>query len=225
MKVYIVDIQRISMEKETLFSMLSKKYQNSPFLFTIQTIDRKNFLAGIYQSHAYTDEPVPIANFQKTQSYSAMIEMAELLNLNSSDDILEIGTGSGYFSAILFQHTKTLVTIERIRKLCGFAQNNLKKQFPDAMANKEIQIKYENASQIQNIFQENSFSKIVFTCEIDIHKTDINTITPLLKKNGLLVIPTKDKLLQYTRNNAGKAFLLDEKEHSFEFCKYKSKKE
>ncbi|PKN75403.1 MAG: protein-L-isoaspartate(D-aspartate) O-methyltransferase [Candidatus Cloacimonetes bacterium HGW-Cloacimonetes-2] len=87
---------------------------------------REDFVLPEYQSYAYQNRPLPIA-MEQTISQPLMIAiMMQLLELNSDDIILEIGTGSGYQTALLATIVKEVCTVERIEPLSLGAQKAIK---------------------------------------------------------------------------------------------------
>jgi protein-L-isoaspartate(D-aspartate) O-methyltransferase len=95
-------------------------------LEAMRTIPRENFLDGQYRSEAYSDHPVPIGGGQTvTQPYVAAL-MTELLDISSSDRVLEIGTGSGYESAILSKLARHVYSIEILPDIARKAQERLR---------------------------------------------------------------------------------------------------
>ena len=76
---------------------------------------------------AYEDCPLPIGKGQTISQPYIVALMTSLLNLKGEENILEIGTGSGYQAAILSQMAKMVHTIERHKSLARRAESILKK--------------------------------------------------------------------------------------------------
>jgi len=86
-------------------------------LEAMQSVPRHQFVPQDRVDSAYNDHPLPIGEGQTiTQPYIVAL-MTEVLNLNPSDRVLEIGTGSGYQAAILSVMTAQVYTIEIKQKL------------------------------------------------------------------------------------------------------------
>jgi len=80
-------------------------------------IPRDRFVLPEHIKNAYSDHPLPIGENQTiSQPYIAAL-MTESLELTGREKILEIGTGSGYQTAILAELAKEVYTIERFRSL------------------------------------------------------------------------------------------------------------
>ena len=99
---------------------------NPRVLATMREIPRHHFIPPPYDQAAYDDNPLPIGNGQTISQPYIVALMTELLRPEPSDNILEIGAGSGYQAAILSRLVQRLTTIERIPSVTILARNNLK---------------------------------------------------------------------------------------------------
>ncbi|MDA0691372.1 MAG: protein-L-isoaspartate(D-aspartate) O-methyltransferase [Nitrospinae bacterium] len=79
------------------------------------------------QHKAYGDFPLPIGDNQTISQPYIVAAMTEALNLKKTDRVLEIGTGSGYQTALLAELAGQVFTIERIRSLSLKAQKILER--------------------------------------------------------------------------------------------------
>jgi len=79
-------------------------------------LDRSYFM-DIHKERAHEDRPFPIGHEQTISQPSLVLEMTILLNITPLSKVLEIGTGSGYQTALLAKAAKTVYTVERIEKL------------------------------------------------------------------------------------------------------------
>ena len=78
------------------------------------------------QDKAYSDRPLPIGEGQTISQPYIVALMTELLKLNKSDRVLEIGTGSGYQAAVLSSLAKEVYSIEIVKSLAESAKEKLK---------------------------------------------------------------------------------------------------
>ncbi|MEC7549212.1 MAG: rRNA adenine N-6-methyltransferase family protein, partial [Bacteroidota bacterium] len=86
-------------------------------LDAISNIPRHLFMDSAFQNHAYQDKAFPIGENQTiSQPYTVAFQTQEL-KLKKGMKILEIGTGSGYQTAVLCQMGANVFTIERQHKL------------------------------------------------------------------------------------------------------------
>ena len=84
-----------------ILNLRRKGIRNKEVLKAMETIDRKLFLNGVFQSRSQDDIPLPISCGQTISQPSVVGKMIEKLEINKSCKVLEIGTGSGYQTAIL----------------------------------------------------------------------------------------------------------------------------
>jgi protein-L-isoaspartate(D-aspartate) O-methyltransferase len=94
-------------------------------LRVMEDIRREEFVPGQYQSQAYSDGPLPIGLGQTISQPYIVALMTEQLRLNPDCEVLEIGTGSGYQTAILSKLVKKVYTIDRFAELSESAQGLL----------------------------------------------------------------------------------------------------
>ncbi len=91
----------------------------------VKQLDRGFFLDDEFRDYAGLDEPLPIGYGQTISQPSLVWEMTFLLSPEKESKVLEIGTGSGYQTALLAQFSKEVYTIERIRSLGQKARKRL----------------------------------------------------------------------------------------------------
>lgn len=90
-----------------------------------QSLDRSFFIDNEYKSCANLNEPLPIGYGQTISQPSLVVEMSQLLCPESDKCVLEIGTGSGYQTAILAHFSKCVYTVECITELANTARRKL----------------------------------------------------------------------------------------------------
>jgi protein-L-isoaspartate(D-aspartate) O-methyltransferase len=97
-------------------------------------VPRHEFVPERYRDQAYEDHPIPIGEDQTISQPYIVAVMLQALNLSPAKNVLEIGTGSGYVTALLAEMTARVVSIERhpaladaARKLlAGMGYNNIR---------------------------------------------------------------------------------------------------
>ena len=89
------------------------------------TVPRHLFVEAGLQSHAYSDGSLPIGEKQTISQPYMVAAMTATLELQGDERILEIGTGSGYQTAVLSKLVKRVYSIERIAVLAGRARKIL----------------------------------------------------------------------------------------------------
>ena len=84
-------------------------------------VPRHEFVSPSFESHAYEDQPVPIGESQTISQPYIVAAMLEPLSLSKEDRVLEIGTGSGYQTALLAELAGDIFSIERHASLAQTA--------------------------------------------------------------------------------------------------------
>src|SRR3984885_14913654 len=80
------------------------------------------FVSADYRDQAYEDHPIPIGEGQTLSQPYIVAIMLEVLALDRSDVVLEIGTGSGYQTALLCELARQVFSVERHASLAHNAQ-------------------------------------------------------------------------------------------------------
>lgn len=88
-------------------------------------VPRHQFVPEAYRSQAYEDHPLPIGDGQTISQPYIVARMLESLQLTAADKVLEVGTGSGYVTALLAELTAQVFSIERHQDLADRARNIL----------------------------------------------------------------------------------------------------
>ena len=94
-------------------------------LEAMRKVPRHLFIGEALQDQAYGDFPLPIGEGQTISQPYIVAEMTQALDLKKDDRVLEIGTGSGYQTAILAELAFRVYTIERVRELFVMARKLL----------------------------------------------------------------------------------------------------
>lgn len=118
-----------------LRQLIERDYLRSlPLIEAFKKVDRKDFLPSIEEAHAYENEALSIGFGQIIPRPSIVAFMLELLNPLPGERILEVGTGLGWFTALLAFAVKTsqpgarfplVISMERILPLAEAAEKNL----------------------------------------------------------------------------------------------------
>lgn len=104
--------------RNRLVETLKKKgIVDTKVLQAINTVPRHLFMDSGFVDHAYADKAFPIAADQTISQPYTVARQTELLEIKKDDKILEIGTGSGYQTAILLELQADVYSIERQNEL------------------------------------------------------------------------------------------------------------
>lgn len=98
-------------------TLIGKGISKKNVLDAIAKIPRHLFMDSSFLDHAYQDKAFPIAADQTISQPYTVAFQSELLAINKGDSILEIGTGSGYQTAVLIELGAKVFTIERQKEL------------------------------------------------------------------------------------------------------------
>jgi protein-L-isoaspartate(D-aspartate) O-methyltransferase len=101
--------------------------RNEKVLAAIQRVPRHRFVDEALASRAYEDSALPIGHSQTISQPYIVAYMTELLRLEPGMRVLEIGTGSGYQAAVLGEILADVSTIEIVRELARWGEDNLRR--------------------------------------------------------------------------------------------------
>lgn len=110
---------------------------SEPVLRALAAVPRHRFVPPAQLAWAYADSPLPIGCGQTISQPFIVALMTELLALDARSVVLEVGTGSGYQTAMLASLTRRVYSVERIPALAEAAERRLREL---GIANVEIRI-------------------------------------------------------------------------------------
>jgi protein-L-isoaspartate(D-aspartate) O-methyltransferase len=162
-------------------------------LAAFRDLPREKFVPREMRAHTYDDRPLPIGSGQTiSQPYMTAL-MTQLLNLEKHSCVLEIGTGSGFQTAILAMLAKKVHTVEKIEELSIRARQTLDRLGIDNVV-------YHVSDGSRGCIYPGPFDQIVVTAAAPAIPT------PLLEQladGGIMVVPVGERkqqiLLRVTR--------------------------
>jgi len=109
--------------------LCSRGIRDPRVLGAMSKVPRERFVPEILRERAYSDHPLPIGHDQTISQPYIVAIMSQALELEGKEKILEIGTGSGYQTAILAELARSVFSVERIHLLTmdskdSFSTNN-----------------------------------------------------------------------------------------------------
>ena len=110
-------MNRITDKARLLLQIRQEGVTDSRILAAFESVPRHAFVEKTFSEHAYDDTSLPIACGQTISQPSLVAVMTHALDLGDRMKVLEIGTGSGYQTAILASLCRRVYTIERYRLL------------------------------------------------------------------------------------------------------------
>ncbi len=172
-------VAQIAAQTIFLTARLGKASLDRHVLDIIGKVPRHEFVRLELQPLAYADTPLP-SGYGKTISQPFIVAlMTDLLNLQPTDTVLEIGTGLGYQAAILAELAKYVYSIEQIEELAAEARQRLARQ---GYTNVEVRVGDGRAGWPEHA----PFDKIIVTAAPDLIPP---TLLFQLKRGGKMVIP------------------------------------
>ena len=116
-----------SVQRELMLSrqLRARGIQDERVLAAMAHVPRHEFVSEGFRSQAYGDHPVPIGQGQTISQPYIVAVMLEALALDGSERVLEIGTGSGYQSALLAELAREVFSVERLPALAQSAKDIL----------------------------------------------------------------------------------------------------
>jgi protein-L-isoaspartate(D-aspartate) O-methyltransferase len=179
--------------RELIASMIEKGALKSPQIIeAFEKIDRKYFIPEAFEDHIYIDRPLPIGKEQTISQPSTVAFMLEQLQPQKGEKILDIGSGSGWTTALLCQivgSKGSVLGLERVDELVEQGQKNLKK------LNLEEHCKIEKAGDTLGKPGE-QFDKILVSASAEEIPEELFA---QLKIGGVLVIPVQNSIFRFKK--------------------------
>ncbi len=113
--------------KELVEKLVASGIKDKDVLMAIGKVRRELFVKEEFKKYSYENIALPLDSNQTISQPYTVAYMTELLGIKSGDKVLEIGTGSGYQSAVLFELGADVYSIERIKALHESAKEKLNK--------------------------------------------------------------------------------------------------
>jgi protein-L-isoaspartate(D-aspartate) O-methyltransferase len=115
-------------QRDQLFRELRKQgITDDRVLAAFQRVRREQFVDEHQHGAAYRNEPLPIGEGQTISQPFVVALMLQELRLDGSEHVLEIGTGSGYQTALLAELARSVVSVERHANLAEQARERLER--------------------------------------------------------------------------------------------------
>lgn len=157
--------------------IIARGIRNKRVIAAMLAVPRHEFVPEALQESAYQDYPLAIGQEQTISQPYIVALMSELLALQGTERVLEIGTGSGYQTAILAELAEQVISVERIPELYEQAKKRL--------------VKYANlvtmrANGVEGCVGYAPYDAIIVTAAA---REFTQVLFEQLKENGAIVIP------------------------------------
>ena len=184
----MLDVKKIRLILELRESGIS----DSKILSAIEKIPREKFIPENFRNQAYDNLALPIGDNQTISQPFVVAKMTQLLAVESTHKVLEIGTGSGYQSAVLSKLVRRVYTIERIKNLLIKAENifqvlnisNIVTKYADGNLGWKEQVPFDR---IIITAATSNISKVVAS---QIHEGGI-IVSPMIQENKQIIVRYK----------------------------------
>lgn len=181
--------------------LIKKGVLKNPWLIeAFRTVDRKDFLPEDLKGLAYVDEPLQIGEGQTISQPWTVAFMLELLDPKPDENIMEIGYGSGWQTALLAAMGANVYAIERLEKLCEMGKQNVLK-FYEAQSCK-IQFYCQDGTRGLPEVAKNigGFDKIIVAAS---GRELPPALKNQLKIGGKIVAPIGNSIFEFIKNKNG----------------------
>ena len=184
----MLDVKKIRLILELRESGIS----DSKILSAIEKIPREKFIPENFRNQAYDNLALPIGDNQTISQPFVVAKMTQLLELESTHKVLEIGTGSGFQSAVLSKLVRRVYTIERIKNLLLKAEKIFKE-----LKISNIVTKYADGN--LGWKEQIPFDRIIITAATPIISKEIESqihnggiiVSPMIQDNKQVIIKYK----------------------------------
>lgn len=166
--------------------LAARRIRDERVLRTFRRVPRHLFVPEAVRESAYEDRPLAIGHGQTISQPYMVACMTEALKVSGGEKVLEIGTGSGYQTAVLLDLGARVWSVERIPELSEFARGNLERA---GYAGAHLRV----GDGTLGWSEEAPFDRVIVTAGAPA------VPGPLLKQireGGILVIPVGDELEQ-----------------------------
>ena len=121
------DPERARRERMLELQLRHRNIRDERVLAAMLHVPRHEFVSEPYRNQAYDDNPLPIGHGQTISQPYIVALMVELLQLRPDHVVLEVGTGSGYQTAVLAELSRHVYSIERNPELAAQAEATIRR--------------------------------------------------------------------------------------------------
>lgn len=180
---------------QLLMELRKQGISDTRVLAAMERVPREQFVAEQFLKHAYDNIALPITQGQTISQPYVVAYMTEALKLTDRMKVLEIGTGSGYQTAVLARLSRRVYTIERYRSLLTTAEKRLHE-----LKISNVVTKLGDGN--KGWPEQAPFDRILVTAAADSRPDSL--IAQLSPNGGIMVAPvavntTEQDVIRYTR--------------------------
>lgn len=187
-----------------IIKSIDKKETKKKVQKALERIDRKEFIPDQYKDYSYEDTPLPIGHNQTISQPSTVAFMLTLLDIHNGFNVLDVGTGSGWTTALLSHMVGKggkVTGTEIVDELYEFGKENI--------------FKFKFCSNVHLFLTKSSlgyqpnapYDRILVSAASD----DVpQELVKQLKDGGTMVIPIQNSIFKIIKRNEGKELITEE---------------
>lgn len=177
--MYLSDDRMINARRNMVIKLEQRGISSGSVLNAMMRVPRHHFVSDALCYRAYDDTSLPIGFGQTISTPSVVASMVQSLRLTGDESVLDIGSGSGYQSAVLSELAGSVTAMERIPELAERSRGVLQ--------NLGYSIRVINADNFNEI--EGSFDRIIVAAGVKLFPSELLS---KLNEGGILVIPVDE---------------------------------
>jgi protein-L-isoaspartate(D-aspartate) O-methyltransferase len=188
----------IFMKKEDLMKRLredTKVFENKAIQKAFEAIDRQDFVEDDYKVEAYEDYPLPTLEGQTISQPTTVAFMLELLDPQEGDTVLDIGSGSGWTTALLGHIVGPegkVIGLEVKPELVKIGQKNIKKY-------SDLPIEIRLADKETGLYKEGPYNRILAGAAFSNKEDAPVELLFQLSPGGTMVVPIANSIFKFEK--------------------------
>jgi protein-L-isoaspartate(D-aspartate) O-methyltransferase len=188
----------IFMKKADLMTHLSdesKVFKNPAIKAAFEAVDRKDFVGEDYKVEAYEDYPLPTLAGQTISQPTTVAFMLELLEVQLGDTVLDIGSGSGWTTALLgylVGEDGKVIGLEIKPELVDMGKENIKKY-------SHLPIEIRLADKETGLYKEGPYNRILSGAAFESKEDAPVELLFQLAPGGVMVVPIGDTIVKFEK--------------------------
>ena len=192
------EIDDMFMKKEDLMKRLEEEtqvFKNPAVKRAFEAVDRKDFVEDDYKVEAYEDYPLPTKEGQTISQPTTVAFMLELLDPQEGDTVLDIGSGSGWVTALLGHMVGDdgkVIGLEIKPSLIAEGQKNIRKY-------SDLPIEIRQAQKETGLYKEGPYNRIISGATFPTKEDLPVELLFQLSNGGVMVIPVGESLFKFEK--------------------------
>jgi len=174
-----ISAEEIEARAALVLSLRRLGVRDRAVLSAVENVPRRLFLTAGHHRLAYEDRPLPIECGQTVSAPSLVARIVEALELSENRSVLEVGTGSGYLTAVMSHVAGRIDSLDRYRTLADLARQRI-------AALKLENVVVHHGDGLQGFVERAPYDRIIMTGAV---QKVPETLFAQLSANGILIAP------------------------------------